>query len=75
MRSDRWRLMVVRTGWRGIVSGEDAEQVGAFGRVHVRRLDHHQQPPGRAAELAGHVLLQRGELDRVQRLRAVAGQS
>ena len=31
----------------------------------MRRLDHHQQPPGRAAELAGHVLLQRGELDQV----------
>jgi hypothetical protein len=31
----------------------------------VRRLDHHQQPPGRAVELAGHMLLQRGELDQV----------
>src|ERR1017187_1598223 len=45
--------------------GQHARQVTAFGLVDVRRLDHHQQPSGRPAELAGHVLLQRGELDQV----------
>ena len=39
---------------RGL-TGQDAPHVGLLGLVDVRRLDDHQQPPGRNPELAGHV--------------------